>query len=78
MRQTGGEEINGRHIATNPHDPHCIQSRQCFKDPPEDNNIQNVCNPDAAADPAYLNITNGNEGRAGLGALSHNAEPATS
>ena len=51
----------GRHIAADPRDPHCIQSRQCYASV-DGSNIQDVCNNNLAqTNPAEIVIQNGNE-----------------
>lgn len=51
----------GRHIATDPHDPHCVTSRQCYGDS-TGSTILDVCNPNINSyDPISMTILNGND-----------------
>jgi hypothetical protein len=51
-----------RHIATNPVDPHCVNSRQCFGDGEGSHTIIDVCNSNLdSSDPAEITFENGNE-----------------
>jgi hypothetical protein len=55
------EQMLGRHIATNPVDPHCVNSRQCYNDT-AGHTIKDVCNHTINnANPALMEFQNGNE-----------------
>lgn len=54
------EQMLGRHIATNPHDPHCVKSRQCYGDG-QGSTIVEVCNPDIHPEPISMTFASGND-----------------
>lgn len=54
------EQMLGRHIATDPHDPHCIKSRQCYGNI-AGSTISDVCNSEMDTEPVSMVVKSGND-----------------